>query len=268
MLLPPPNGLVTLTTDFGLQDPYVGVMKAEVKRRHPRAEIIDLCHYVPAHDIAIGSMFLEEATRFPTGTVHVAVVDPGVGTARRALAACARGAYWIAPDNGVLSAVLSGTDEAACEVRELDLAKLQLPTPSRTFWGRDVFAPVAGMLSGGRYGYRAVGPRAADVVRVPSPVERGAVIVAIDHFGNLITGVRAAEVRDQGIASVEIGDHRVPVRETYGAVAPGAALALINSYELLEIAVREGRADERLAASVGDPVTLSAEEVPHDPRAT
>jgi S-adenosylmethionine hydrolase len=137
MELPPPCGLVTLTTDFGYADPYAGVMKGMVKRHHPRAEVLDFSHGVPPQDVTVGAFFLRSAIgRFPAGTVHVAVVDPGVGTSRRILAACAEECYWIAPDNGLLEAVLPRPQDepGARELRVVDLAALRLvgrgaPTP-------------------------------------------------------------------------------------------------------------------------------------------
>ncbi len=189
--------------------------------------------------------------------MHVAVVDPGVGTARRALAACAHGSYWLAPDNGLLTAVLAEA-KAGSEVRVLDLVALGIEPRSATFHGRDVFAPVAGLVSGRRYGFRALGPRAGDPVLLAAPTA-GARVVAVDRFGNLITDVRGAEVAARRVAWVAIKGQRVAVRRTYGEVPSGAPVALVNSYDLLEIAVCQGRADEAFAAGPGEPVELGDE---------
>jgi S-adenosylmethionine hydrolase len=253
MEIPPPNGLITLTTDFGLSDPYVGIMKGVIKKLHARAEVVDYCHGVPAQDVAIGAMYLHAAVgRFPVGTVHVAVVDPGVGTERRALCVCAAGCYWLAPDNGLLSAVLAASGES--EARHADLEKLRLRPQSHTFHGRDVFAPLGAMLASGRWGYRALGPIAAQPVRMDEL--GGERVVAVDHFGNLITGVSAEEVAARRTKAVRIRDRVVPLRSTYQDVEPGIPLALINSYDRLEIAVCRGSAAASLRAGPGDPVVL------------
>ena len=156
-----PSGVVTLTTDFGLDDPYVGIMKGALMRSAPKATVVDLSHAVPPQDVAAGAFVLWSALRrFADGTVHVGVVDPGVGTSRRLLGVAAASQYWLGPDNGLLGAVLAQDPRA--EVRELDLEHLSVTRESVTFDGRDAFAPVAGMLSAGRYGFRALGPRVDD----------------------------------------------------------------------------------------------------------
>ena len=156
-MLPRPSGIVSLLTDYGSRDPYVGIVRGMVLRHHPKAVLVDLGHEVPAQDIAAGAFWLLAAVgRFPAGTVHVAVVDPGVGTARRCLAVAAHEAYWLGPDNGLLSHVLEG--DPAAEVRELDLEHLSLKPSSRTFHGRDVFAPAAAHLAAGM-AIEALGPR-------------------------------------------------------------------------------------------------------------
>src|SRR5690606_28376134 len=133
--------------------PYVGVLKGAVLRAYPRAVLVDLGHEVPPQDVLAGSFWLAAAIgRFPVGSVHTAVVDPGVGTTRRLLAVAAHDCFWLAPDNGLLAAVLAQAPHA--EVRALDVEHLQLRDVSRTFHGRDVLAPVAGWLAGGRYGFQ------------------------------------------------------------------------------------------------------------------
>jgi S-adenosylmethionine hydrolase len=186
--------------------------------------------------------------RFPDGTVHVAVVDPGVGTPRKLLAACGARCYWIGPDNGVLSAVLALPD---CEIRAIDPDALGLTAESRTFHGRDLFAPAAGLVSGGRYGFRALGARTADVHRL-SPNESPRVLF-VDRFGNLITNVPADRVRGP---VVRIARRDIEVKGTYGEVPSGQPLALINSYGTLEIAVAQGSAYELLGVGRGEPVLL------------
>lgn len=252
MQLPRPCGIVTLLSDFGLTDPWVGVMKGVVKRHNPAADVVDFCHGVPAHDVRTGAFFLAAAIdRFPSGTVHVAVVDPGVGTERRALAVCAAGCFWIAPDNGLLEALLRRED---AEVRGVDTDKLRLEPASRTFHGRDVFAPLGGMLSSGRFGFRAVGDRFAEPCRLagdPFADDAQPRVIAIDRFGNLITNVTAARARREGWKGVRIGTHTAPLRSTYAEAGAGETLALINSYDLLEVAVNRGSAAERLLVATG-----------------
>ncbi len=252
MELPRPNGLVTLLTDFGLDDPYVGIVKGMVKRQHPRAEVVDLSHGVPAQDVVVAALFLRAAIgRFPAGTVHAAVVDPGVGTARRFLLACAHECYWIAPDNGLLEGILPGVEEG--ELRVLAPDALGLQATSRTFHGRDLVAPLCGLLSSQRLGFRAVGPRVTDPVPLPGGLHR-AEVLHVDRFGNLLTGIARDALR--GVRHVEVGAQTVPVVDTYAAVARGAPMALVNSYELLEIAVRDGRADQTLGIGRGAAVRL------------
>lgn len=255
MQLPRACGIVALLTDFGLADPWVGVMKGMIKRHNPRAEVIDYCHGVPAHDVRAGAFFLAAAMeRFPAGTVHVAVVDPGVGTDRRFLAACAAECFWVAPDNGVLEPVLR---RAEVELRAVDLEKLRLAPGSRTFHGRDVFAPVGAMLSGGRFGFRAVGDRCDDPRRLdgdPFAGDAAPRVVAIDHFGNLITNVSAARLDAERWTGVLVRSRVVSLRSAYAEVMKGEALAIVNSYDLLEVAVYCGRAAEQLGMSVGDAI--------------
>lgn len=242
MEIPPPTGLVTLLTDFGTTDPYVGLMKGMVKRHHAKAEVLDYCHGVPPQNVVIGAFYLRAALgRFPTGTVHVAVVDPGVGTARRLLCVCAADCYWLGPDNGLLEAVLPQEDDevGVREVRAVDLDAVALRPSSRTFHGRDVLAPLAGMLSSSRFGYRAVGPRVTDPVRLGRPKARG-VVLHVDAFGNLITDLVAADLA--GKDSLPVAGKRARVVGTYAEGEPGELVALLSSYGLVEIAVRNGSA--------------------------
>ena len=248
MHLPRPSGLVTLLTDFGAADPYVGLVKGMVKRAYGRAEVIDLCHGVPPQEVAMAAFVLGAAVdHFPAGTVHVAVVDPGVGTGRRVLAACVEECYWLGPDNGVLSAVLDA-DPEVCEVRAVDLEQLRIEPSSATFHGRDVFAPVAGRLAGGRFGFRALGNRIDDPVRIPAITDGAPRVVMVDHFGNLVTNLAG------GCSEVRIAGQTAAVHVTYGAAAKGALIAVTNSYGLIEVAEVGGSAAARLGVGVGTPV--------------
>lgn len=252
---PRPSGIVTLLTDFGHRDPYVGVMKGAVLRANPKAVLVDLGHEVPPQDVTAGAFWWAAAIeRFPIGSVHVGVVDPGVGTARRILAALACDCIWLAPDNGLLAAVLAA-DQAA-EVRAVDVEHLQLRPVSRTFHGRDVFAPVAGWLAGGRYGFASLGPRVDDAAPGELPFAGPPQVVHVDGYGNAITNVPAAALA--GVAAIEVGGQTLPVRGAYGDVAPGEPLALVGSYGLLEIAVNGGNAAERLGLRRGTRIGLAA----------
>ncbi|MGE3175104.1 MAG: S-adenosyl-l-methionine hydroxide adenosyltransferase family protein [Planctomycetota bacterium] len=266
-MLPRPSGIVVLLTDFGSRDPYVGLMKGMALRAYPKAQIVDLTHDVEPQDVALGAFFLRVAAgRFPGGTVFVGVVDPGVGTERRALCALAHDSYWLAPDNGVLSEVLDGAQPGIQpgiqpgghpqEVRQLDLQHLRLSPASRTFHGRDVFAPVAGALAGARFGFSSVGPRCLDPVR-GKPLTTGTPrVVHVDSFGNLVTNVPATAIAT--VRSVRIGDRSMPVRGTYADAAPGALVCLINSYDLLEIAENQGSAAATLGCGRGAAVVLES----------
>ncbi|MGC6489045.1 MAG: SAM hydrolase/SAM-dependent halogenase family protein [Planctomycetota bacterium] len=252
-MFPRPSGLVTLTTDFGVADPYVGIVKGAVARATTKPQVIDLSHAVPPQDVAAGAFVLWTAIgRFPDGTVHCGIVDPGVGAARRLLAACAVGQYWLAPDNGLLGAVLAR--DGAAEVREVDLDHLRLRRDVGSFDGRDVFAPVAAMLSAGRYGFSAVGPRVA-LDAAPDPVfDGGHRVVHVDRYGNLVTNVTAAA---GGAGAVEVAGTRVALQQTRADVEPGALLAYVGSFGLVEVASRGGSAASTLGVGRGAPVAVA-----------
>lgn len=252
-----PSGLVTLTTDFGTSDPYVGVMKGVLHARFPAVRPVDLTHGVPPQDVKVGGFFLAHSWRwFPPGTVHVAVVDPGVGSERAILVAEELGHAFLAPDNGLLGAVLS----EAARVRALDVERFALPARSRTFHGRDVFAPAAAALAAG------LAPEAAGVplrswrrMLLPAPVERpeglaGEVLFA-DAFGNLITNLRP-EPGAEPAGVLEIAGRQLAVVGTYGEARAGELVALVNSYGSLEVALRSGSAARTLGVGAGAPVVL------------
>ena len=246
-----PSGHVVLLTDFGLRDPYVGILRGAVLRANPRATVVDLGHEVPPQDIEAGAFWVWSAVeRFPAGSVIVAVVDPGVGTSRRLIAAQAHGAFWVAPDNGLLTHVLAGDENA--EVRRLDPEHLQLAPTSRTFHGRDVLGPVGGWLSGGRYGFSALGDRLADPVRLPTLIDGGHRIVHVDAFGNLITNVPAASFPK--LAAIELAGRRAVARGTYGEVPEGEVLALVGSFGFWEVACNGDSAANLLGVGRGAPV--------------
>lgn len=245
------SGIVTLLTDFGLVDPFVGLLHGVVLSRFPAAKIVDLCHGVAAQDVRQAAFYLEKSYRwFAPGTVHVAVVDPGVGTDRAALAMEAGGHRFVAPDNGLLGPIAALADAHA---HRIDLEALGLPEPSRTFHGRDVFAPVAALLAADRKQVSDLGPLVTPRRLEPTA---GHTIVCVDRFGNLITDIPADELERFERPLVELEDARVPLGGTYGEVPRGELVALVSSYGTLEIAVREGNAAAVLGVEKGASVRL------------
>jgi S-adenosyl-L-methionine hydrolase (adenosine-forming) len=242
--------LITLLTDFGLTDVYVGVMKGVIAQVNAALTVIDLTHAIAPQDIALARFHLGTAyPYFPANTVHVIVVDPGVGSQRRAIACQTEFGIFVAPDNGVLTDVL----EQAQSVQVVELTRSQYwrtSHPSSTFHGRDIFAPVAAHLASGTP-LTAVGGQvdAEQLVHLRSPWRvRGdrleGTIQAIDHFGNLITTISASIVPETW--TVMIGDYPVPSGETYTSVLPGHVVSLIGSHGWLEIAVNGGSARDWL----------------------
>jgi S-adenosylmethionine hydrolase len=247
--------IITLTTDFGLTDSYVAAMKAVLLRHCPDATLIDVTHNVPRHDILCGSITLERAIDgFSPGTVHLAVVDPGVGTDRRILVAELNRSFVVAPDNGLISWAWR-LHEGGRRVRELVWRPAE---HSATFHGRDIMAPVAGMIAAGEELDQLTRPLANPVLLDVGPADdtRGQVI-QIDHFGNATTNIPYERIRSMVERTVRVRNRSVGrLRRTYHDVAPGKPLALIGSSGLLEIAVRDGSASENLRIRVGDEVRL------------
>jgi S-adenosyl-L-methionine hydrolase (adenosine-forming) len=261
---PRPSGVVTITTDFGHQGPFVGVIKGCILTRFPEARIVDLTHEIVVHWPAEAGFWLARAFGyFPAGTVHVAVVDPGVGTSRNIVAMSAGAHYFLAPDNGLLAPVVARSGESfIVRLGAAQLAHLGIRHPSATFHGRDIFAPVAAELAAGRCRIDDLG----DVVTtlVPSWVEDptvetrsvAGIVITIDHFGNLITNIDAPLIERFRLPLVHAGNHAFPVLRTYGDTRPGEYLALINSFGVLEIARAENSAAEGLGLSRGAPVVV------------
>jgi len=245
--------VITLLTDFGTADGYVGEMKGVLVARVPDATLVDITHEIPPQDVEAARLTLARIwRRFPAGTVHIVVVDPGVGTERAALAVKSDERWLVGPDNGVLSPALlvSGASVVALDVP---------PLASASFHGRDVFAPAAAALALGS-GLPALGAAAGKPVirRTPEPhrLDHGViagVVISIDRFGNAITnlvGLRAGVI--------EVGGASLPLRRTYGDVTPGKALAIVGSSGLIEVAVRDGNAARDLNLTRGSPVLFRA----------
>ncbi|MBI4506082.1 MAG: SAM-dependent chlorinase/fluorinase [Chloroflexi bacterium] len=255
--------MLTLLTDFGLRDHYVGVMKGVILARAPHVRIVDLCHEVAPHDIHGAALLLAASYRsFPLSTVHVVVVDPGVGSARRPRAVEAPAGRFVGPDKGVFGYVLDEQPAARCvELRE---RRFWLPEVSQTFHGRDVFAPVAAALAVG-LPLDALGPPVADPLRLASPaVEvlpdggRRGVAIYVDRFGNLVTNIRPADLAP-GPLLVEVGGQTISGLSPHYAVA-APLIALVGSLGRLEIAVPQGSAATTLGIGVGAPVAVRRKE--------
>ncbi len=262
------NGLITLTTDFGTTDWFVGTMKGVILRINPRAALVDISHYVPAGDVRAGALTLAASYRFfPAKTVHLVVVDPGVGSARAGLAIETEDYFFVGPDNGVLSWALNGQKVKAAY--RLENKKLFLHPVSRTFHGRDIFAPAAAHLSVG-VPYRALGPRQFQWEQLQWPRIRrqeGAVcgqVIYVDRFGNSITNLRegAYGLDSSREGTCLAGRVRCPLRSHYDAVPMGKPVAIWGSSGLLEVAVNGGSAAKRLGLKVGSPIRFLPKPMP------
>ncbi|MBI2501609.1 MAG: SAM-dependent chlorinase/fluorinase [Candidatus Latescibacteria bacterium] len=244
--------LITLTSDFGLQDYYVGAMRGAILRLAPEARLVDLSHCIPPQDLLAGAWILRHAaTEFPPGTVHLAVVDPGVGSARRPLVLASGGYLWVGPDNGLFSFALQTPGWRAYEIYH---PELRGPRLSSTFHGRDLFAPAAAHLATG-FPLESVGPPVSDPVRLeeasPRREEQGLLgqVIHVDRFGNLTTNIPGEAVASWGEGwRLCLGTGQVLTRlcRTYAEAEPGALLALVGSAGLLEVAVKGGSAARRL----------------------
>jgi len=256
-------GIITLTTDFGLKDEYVGVMKGAVLTRFPEAVLVDISHQIAPHDRLQAAFLLAAAVpHFPAGTVHAVVVDPGVGTNRAIVAVRGDGQTVVAPDNGVMSCWLERVtvDAIVCVTNPA----LRAATVSSTFHGRDIIAPAAAHLAMGLPMTQLGSPmREGDLhrlaalrVRTTTDGDLEGRVVGSDHFGNLMTNVPMTQV--PAGARVSVAGNRIGhLVTTYADVSPGTALALAGSRGYLEIAVNQGNALRQLRVQQGDPVTVS-----------
>lgn len=263
--------IVTLLTDFGLEDEYAGVMKGVILGVNPKTRIVDLCHEVPPGDIRRAGLLLAWSWRyFPRGTVHVAVVDPGVGSSRNILCCERQGHRFLAPDNGLLSWVLPEGSRFCAHV--VSDRRYWLPQVSHTFHGRDIFAPLAGHLSKGLE-IRRVGPAIKSIrrlegtatgTRARSPRRAGTGrwlgrIVALDRFGNAVTDLEWRDLKKWGGSGMEIrvrGRRIRGVLGAYSAAGKGKVLAIVGSRGLLEISVNGGSAAHALGLRPGQKVEV------------
>lgn len=253
------SGVISLLSDFGLRDPYAGIIKGVILGINPEVNIVDLVHLVEPQDIQTASFLLATCVDwFPRGTVHVAVVDPGVGSNRRAIAIQGEKHFYVGPDNGVFTLALR-RDKPVGMV-ELRPNPESAPIISSTFHGRDIFAPAAARISNG-VALENMGTIINDYYKLE--LEQNTIgestaqtaIIHEDSFGNLITLLHTSDLK-QSVESVHIAGHDIPLRQTYAEVAQGEFLAYWGSSNYLEIAVNRGSAREALGVKVGDHVDV------------
>lgn len=262
------NPLVTLTTDFGLNDHFVGALKGVILNIAPEAKIVDICHTVQAFDILDGALALAQSySYFPPRTVHLVVVDPGVGSARRPIIATSEMHNFVAPDNGVLS--LMYAREQRLSVRHITAEHYFLQPVSNTFHGRDIFAPVAAYLAKG-VDQEKFGEEVTDYVRFNAPKPKAVdgttmrgVVLRVDRFGNLITNFTPQDAPALFQANVPpfklvVGKREVTsLRTNYAEGAPGEVFAIVGSMGFIEIAANRGSAAQTTGAAKGSEVLLA-----------
>jgi S-adenosylmethionine hydrolase len=259
-----PDPIITLTTDFGTSDHLVGTMKGVILNINPAARIVDLNHHVTPFDVLDGALSVANAYRyFPARTIHVVIVDPGVGTNRRPLLVSGEKQYFVAPDNGVLSMIF---ERESCIVRHITSEHYFLNPISPTFHGRDIFAPTAAWLSKA-FQTEAFGEEITDCVRFTMPKTKAAgqtitgVVLRVDTFGNLMTNLTLEdvplEVVESGSIKLSVGGKEIrQFAQTFALGTPGEPIAVFGSAGYLEIAVNRGSAARTLGATRGTEVTL------------
>ncbi len=256
--------MITLTSDLGLKDPYVAEMKGVILTINPNATIVDMTHSVEKFDIRMGAFMLASAAPyFPEGTVHLAVVDPGVGTERRAVLIETGLGFFVGPDNGVL--MLAAQNQGIKHIYQLNNPKFMLPNVSDTFHGRDIFAPAAAHLSLG-VKPSAIGDEITDVV---SPefvsVTKGdgtfvGEVIYVDSFGNIITNIGQKEISQTKMLSIKFRNMslNLPFCKTYAQAKLQQPIALIGSHGFLEIALNKANAAKKFHAKAGDKIEVSS----------
>jgi S-adenosylmethionine hydrolase len=256
---------IALLTDFGHDDWFIGAMKGVIFSIATRANVLDITHGVPPGNIRAAAFALAVSYRFfPRGTIHTVVVDPGVGSERVAVAVRTRDYFFVGPDNGVLSWALRS--ENVREIRRLENVRYFLDAVSKTFHGRDIFAPVAAHLSRG-LALKRLGPEMQDIVCIPWPeprVNRSTIrgeILYLDRFGNAISNVpNTLAQHGKGIGQVQLSRRRsCPLRHCYQAVPIGKAVAVPGSTGFIEIAINQGNASRSLGLKPGSPIFIPIE---------
>lgn len=254
--------IITLTTDFGYSDGYVGAVKGVLLSEAESVTIVDVAHGIPPQNVIAATIALQAVVPyFPPGTVHLAVIDPGVGSSRRGIALSSGGRYFVGPDNGIFTPWL----DTAENIVELPVNKRQ-GRISFTFHGRDLFAPAAAALARGE-SVSELGDSIEDPVYVPikSPIKSGKEIrgevIYVDNFGNCYTNIRNEDIEGVRASVISVADKEINWLALYFAeAAPGDALALVNSSGYLEIAINQGNAARELGISVGEPIIVKTEK--------
>ncbi|UCG37150.1 MAG: S-adenosyl-l-methionine hydroxide adenosyltransferase family protein [Candidatus Bathyarchaeota archaeon] len=257
--------MITLTTDFGLKDPYVAEMKAIILSMCPKAVIVDITHEIGKFNIRMGAYVLASAVPyFPEGSIHVGVVDPGVGTRRRPIVIKTKQGFFIGPDNGLL--VLAAEKQSIMHIHELTNPQFMLPKVSHTFHGRDIFAPAAAHLMNGvtpeEFGSKIRKVAQPEFAKV---TQRNGVlfgeVLHVDGFGNIITNINEKEMTQnhvKGDINVELGRYKLKLKlcRAYGETKPLTPLALIGSHGFLEISINQGNAAEKFETKFADRIKL------------
>jgi S-adenosyl-L-methionine hydrolase (adenosine-forming) len=254
--------LITLTSDFGLKDPYVAEMKGVILTINPNATIVDVTHGVEKFDVRMGAFMLASAVPyFPKGTVHLAIVDPGVGTERRGILIQTKNGFFVGPDNGVL--VLAAQNQGIEHIYHLTNPQFMLPNISNTFHGRDVFAPAAAHIDMG-VEPSELGPEISDAATPAfANVEHEAdsligEVLYVDSFGNIITNIQQKNLTKSGFFNLKLNNisHKLPFHQTYAQAKPQEPIALIGSHGFLEIALNQGNAAEKFQVKAGDSIEV------------
>ncbi len=266
--MPKKQSIITLTTDFDLCDGYVGVMKGVIAGINPSARVIDISHKIEAHDAFQAACVINSSyAYFPSGTIHVVVVDPGVGSGRKIICLKTKDYLFLAPDNGVLSFIIEKEETAS--VREVTNRELFLKEISNTFHGRDIFAPVAAHLSKG-HEFKGLGGRIVKTNKIdlPKPIrspdgELTAEIIYVDSFGNLVTNINREVVDSMNVGadrlSITMGRRRINgICNSYTDVGDNEALAIFGSSGYLELSINRGRAGDVLKLKKGDKLVLGS----------
>jgi S-adenosyl-L-methionine hydrolase (adenosine-forming) len=258
--------IITLITDFGLKDGNVGVMKGVIWKIAPEVQIADLSHLIAPQAVQEGALILSRsAPYFPPGTIHVAVVDPGVGTTRRPIAARLGGQFFVLPDNGLITLLLEQAETASdiVEFVHLDRPEYWLSIVSNVFHGRDIFAPCAAHLANGalltELGTPIHNPQRLKFP-IPTQIDHGLLgeVIHIDYFGNLSTSIRRQHLGEPAALSVRLaGVEILGLVQTFGERPPGELVALYGSTGYLIVSVVNGSAAQRLGVKVGDPVEVT-----------
>lgn len=257
--------IITLLTDFGLKDGFAGIMKGVIWGIAPDAHITDITHNISPQSVIEGSLVLAQATLyFPAGTIHVAVVDPGVGTARKPLAAKIGDQYFVGPDNGLFTGVIEAAEAAGKPMvfYHLNHPEFWLPQVSHSFHGRDIFAPVAAHLANGRK-LAELGSPMAEPARImvprPEPTADGwaGQVLTVDHFGNLLTNITPEQLKQAKGVVIKVGEVKISgLIQTFGEREPGDLVAMLDSSGVLQVAVVNGNAADQLKAGIGTSVIL------------